>query len=268
MKRLLKRMLLTAAPQWTIGLLSARVRAHSHRLVREWGLNALTEKLVAALGPIVQSGPFQGLHLTPMTHLAHLGPFLLGTYEFELHPWFASLAKGHYTQILDIGAGFGYYAVGLARRFPDTPILAFDTDWWARAACREMATANCTSNVKVRGFCSSQWLDRNLQPDALVISDCEGFEGELFLQSSSPALGSTTLLVETHDEMNPGVTDLIRDRFAKSHHVSMVHKDQAIGPEPPVDLSFLTADEALSALREVRGRQAWLLVTPNDGRPR
>lgn len=262
MKRLLKRTLLAVAPEWTTGLLSARARAHSHRMVKEWGLNALTEKLLVALGPVVRSGPFQGMTLTPMTHLEHLGPFLLGTYEFELHPWFALLARGQYAQILDVGTKFGYYAIGLARLFPDTPILAFDTDWWARAACREMATVNCTSNVKVEGYCSPRWLDRNLQPASLIVSDCEGFEGELLMRSSSPALGSATLIVETHDEMNPGVTDAICDRFAGSHHLAMVSSGQTSGPDPPVDLSFLTAREVQSATREVRGRQIWLFLRP------
>jgi hypothetical protein len=127
---------LAAAPEWTIGLLSAGDRAHSHRLVKEWGLDALTAKLVSALGPLVRSGPFQGMELTPITYLEHLGPYLLGTYEYELLPWWALLTKRPYSQIVDVGAKFGYYAVGLARYFPDTPILAFDTDWWARAACR------------------------------------------------------------------------------------------------------------------------------------
>ena len=85
MKRLLKRTLLAVLPEWTAQLLSARARAHSHRMVKEWGLTALTEKLLVALGPDVRSGPFQGMKLTPTTHLEHLGPFLLGTYEFELH---------------------------------------------------------------------------------------------------------------------------------------------------------------------------------------
>jgi hypothetical protein len=257
---MIKRTLLAAALEWTTELLSARARAHSHRMVKEWGLNALSEKLVEALGPVVQSGPFQGMTLTPMTHREHLGPFLLGTYEFQLHSWFASLARGRYAQILDIGAKFGYYAVGLARLFPDTQVLAFDPDWWARAACREMAATNRTPNVNVKRFCSPRWLDRNLLPTSLIVRDCEGFEGELLIQSSTPALGSATLIVETHDEISPGVTEAICGRFTGSHH--MVSTGQAIAPDSPVDLSFLTADQARLAPREVRGRQDWLLLTP------
>ena len=68
MKQLLKRTLMAAAPEWTTGLLSARAQAHSHRMVREWRLNLLNEKLLAALGSVVQSGPFHGMKLTPTSH--------------------------------------------------------------------------------------------------------------------------------------------------------------------------------------------------------
>ena len=268
MKQLLKRTLLAVAPEWTTGLLSARARAHSHCLVREWRLNLLTEKLLAAFGPIVQSGPFHGMKLTPVSYTEHLGPFLLGTYEFQLHPWIAQIAGGQYSQMIDVGSSFGYYAVGLARLFPDVRMVTFDTDWWARSACREMALENRTANVEVAGFCSPAWLDRNLRPSSLILCDCEGYEAELLTRSTSSALSSATVIVETHDMIKPGATDAIRRSFARSHHVATVVADLETVPIPAVDLSFLTADEARSALREVRGPQTWLLLTPNVRPPR
>ena len=268
MKQLLKRTLLAAAPEWTTGLLSARARDHSHRLVRKWRLNLLTEKLLAALGPFVQSGPFRGMKLTPMSFKEHLGPFLLGTYEFELHPWIAQLAGGQYSQLIDVGSKFGYYAVGLARLFPEIPMVAFDTDWWARAACREMASENRTPNVQVAGFCSPCWLDRNLMHSSMILSDCEGYEADLFTRSTSIALNSTMLIIETHDCMIPGVTEAILRRFARSHQPATVVADLETVPIPPVDLAFLTPDEARSALREIRPQQTWLLLTPNARPPR
>ena len=63
--------------------------------------------------------------------------------------------------------------------------------------------------------------------------------------------------------IKPGVTEAIRKRFARSHQLATVVADLETVPIPPVDLSFLTPDEARSALREVRGHQTWLLLTPN-----
>ena len=263
MKELLKRTLLAAAPEWTAGLLAARARAQKHRLVREWGLDALSRKLLTNLGPVVQSGPFRGMKLSPMSHREHLGPFLLGTYESQLHPWIARITGGHYSHIIDVGCSFGYYAVGLARIFPGTSVVAFDTDWWARTACREMASENRTWNVEVAGFCSPAWLDRNLRPSSLILCDCEGYEADLLTGLTSGTISSATVIVETHDAINPGVTEAVRKGFAESHQVAMLVADEETVPIPPVDLSFLSADEARAALREVRGRQAWLLLSPN-----
>lgn len=264
LKAMIKRALFAVAPRTATAIQSARARAHSHRLVREWGLVDLNRKLVDRLGPAVVGGPFRGMVLAPMSHREHLGPFLLGTYEHELHPWLEAVRAGRYSQVLDVGAKFGYYAVGFARWWPDTPVVAFDTDWWARAATREMAAANRTPNVAAAGFCSAGWLARHLQPGAFVFSDCEGYEGDLFAPAGCPALASATLLIETHDNLVPGVSDRVRARFAATHDLAEVD-GAAGGPAPPAGLDFLSADEAAAAVREYRGPQRWLLLTPRAG---
>jgi hypothetical protein len=260
MRQLLKRAMFAAAPETATAILSARARAHSHRLVAEWGLLDLNRKLLGRLGPTVQSGPFQGMVLSPMTHQEHLGPFLLGCYEAELHTWIESVAATPFTRILDVGAKFGYYAVGLARRMRGVPVVAFDTDRWARAATREMARANSTPNVSTAGFCSPRWLDRHLPPGSFILTDCEGYEAELFTRTSASALDSATLLIEIHDNLVPGVGQAVRDRFARTHTIACVTAGER---EPlPVDLSFLAPTEAETAAREIRGPQEWLLLSP------
>ena len=80
------------APQTLTAIQSARSRKHSHHLVREWGLHTLNSKLIERYGAKVISGPFVDMTLTEMTHQEHLGPFLLGCYESELHPWLERVA--------------------------------------------------------------------------------------------------------------------------------------------------------------------------------
>src|SRR5688572_28096723 len=80
-KHALKQALYAAAPKVATAIVSARSRAHSHRMVRQWGLRELNEKLVSNLGSRVLSGPFKGMVLSPMTLREHIGPYLLGTYE-------------------------------------------------------------------------------------------------------------------------------------------------------------------------------------------
>lgn len=262
-KKTLKALLFAIAPQSAVALFSARARAHSHRVVESWGCLEINQQLIAKFGEVVQSGHFSGLVLSPMTRREHLGPFLLGTYESELDNAWEVILRGRYSQIIDVGAKFGYYAIGLARLFPETPVVAFDTDAWARKASREMAVANGVPNVVVRGFCSTPWLLTELRESAFIISDCEGYEGELLASVPIPQLSSATMLIELHEEMRPGVTEQIRARFEASHDILAVGQGRR---ESTQDLGFLTEKQRHLATHEVRGAQSWILCTPKAGR--
>ena len=71
-KTLAKWAMTAVAPQTATVIMSARARAHSQRLARQWGLIDLNRRLVSHLGAVVQAGPFRGMALTPMTHEEHL----------------------------------------------------------------------------------------------------------------------------------------------------------------------------------------------------
>lgn len=199
-----------------------------------------------------------------MTYAEQIGPFLLGVYESELDDAWATVRRGDYRQIVDVGAKFGFYAVGLARMYPKARVFAFDTDWWARKAVRQMAAANGTPNVEVKGFCTPRWLMENVREDAFILSDCEGFEDVLFNSEVIATLGSATLIIETHDCFVPGVLDRLRLAFKKTHVV------RTAGPvscrrSPGVDLGFLSDRERRLASEEVRPDQVWLLCLPKCG---
>jgi hypothetical protein len=263
-KPLLKKALLRVAPQTTTALLAARARAHSHRLIDEWGLGGLTRKLIDRFGATVQAGPFAGMVLSPMSHSEHLAPYLLGTYESEVHPWIKAILAQAPTQVVDIGARFGYYAVGFARSLRGAHVVAFDPDPWARDATREMARANGISSVEIRGYCTPRWLQENLLSGSVVFSDCEGFERELFCSATSPRLASSTAIIELHENMAPDITICIRRLFASTHDLALVSTGEK--SVPAVDLSFLTAEEQQRALDELRQSGKWVLLTPKVAR--
>ncbi len=264
-KQAVKGLLNTIAPRWTTAIVSARGRAYSQQLLARWGCGPVNQKLVAHFGLQVQAGPFAGLQLTEMTQAEQLGPYLLGVYESELDGAWEILRQGTYPQILDIGAKFGYYAVGLARHYPAATVVAFDTDWWARQALRQMAAANGTSNVVVQGFCSAAWLVRHTQAGALIVSDCEGYEGTLFTPTTLRYLQTATLLIETHDCFQPGIQQQLREVLEPSHVLRSYYS--AIHRRPPLHpLDFLTATERPLAVQEARPpEQCWLLCLPKTG---
>lgn len=264
MKQFVKRVLYDLSPQWITALMSARARAHSHRVVASWGCGPLNRKLVERFGSSVQDGPFAGMELTSMTYAEQIGPYLLGFYESELDEAWALVCRGNYTQVIDIGAKFGYYAVGLARKYPAAHVVAFDTDWWARKAIREMAAANRTSNVEVKCYCTSDWLAGHVQGATFIISDCEGYEAVLFCPDTIPALRTATLIIETHDCFVPGVSDRLRTAFRETH-VVRVYGNEACRRAPPRSLEFLPEPERQLAVQEARPPQSWLLCLPKAG---
>jgi hypothetical protein len=264
MKEQIKGLLYKVAPRLTTELMSARARAHSHRVIASWGSGRVTRALVERYGSAVQEGPFAGMALTPMAHAEQLGPYLLGVYESELDGAWEIVFRGSYSRVIDIGSKFGYYAVGLARRFPDTPVVAFDTDWWARKAAREMAAANATPNVSVRGFCSPAWLAAHATEADLIVSDCEGYEAALFASETLPRLHAATLLIETHDCFVPGVSARLRADLSPTHAV-VEYSDGTGRREPTLPLDFLPERERQLAAHEVRPPQRWLLCLPRTG---
>lgn len=266
LKSLIKTASYWIAPKTASAILSARARAYSHRLVKDWGLFDINQKLIREIGNVVTSGPFGGLTLTPMACQGHVGPYLLGTYEMELHPWWEQVFRAKFRQIVNIGTNFGYYAVGVAHRFPDAAIVAFDTDWWAREAIAEMVSANGVANVSVQRFCSTAWLEKNLQENALIVSDCEGYEGELLCTAEIPALNTATMIIELHESFSPGVSSKILARFAPTHTIGQV-SSRPDTPMPGVRVRSLTQDEIRRASAEVRPPQTWVFLLPKVADP-
>jgi hypothetical protein len=93
-----------------------------------------------------------------------------------------------------------------------------------------------------------------------VISDCEGFERELFSEADAGA-GFLDVIVEVHDNLTPA-PDPLRERFARTHDVSVITEAELVTPD--VNLEFLSPEEARAAAREIRGPQEWLLLTPRS----
>ena len=248
------------APQLTTAVVSSRARAHSAAFLKRSGLFDLNQTLIGEIGHKVLGGPFAGMELTSSAEQQHVGPYLLGTYEMELHRWVEECARGRFSQIVDVGSSFGYYAVGLARRFPQTPVIALDTDWWARRAVAEMASANGVTHVTIKSKCTPAWLEGDLQPNALIISDCEGYERALFFGPPVPALATATLIVELHEETPGELAAKFRERFSATHAIDEV-SGRAATPRAQ-DIRTLTGPELDRVSHEIRGPQSWVFLRP------
>ena len=258
----MRSVLLSVAPRWGLEIMSARTRAHSQRMLASWGCGPVNRKLFEKLGTRVLGGPFAGLLLTDRLVVEQIGPYLLGVYESEIHEAWAVVFRKNYKQILDIGAKFGYYAVGLALRYPQADVVAFDTDWWARRALHEVAAANHVRNLDVRGLCSPDWLLRHLRPGALVVSDCEGYETTVLQPDRTESLRSATVIVESHDAIVPQTTERLMAALGATHRVRSF--SSGVSRSAPEALDFLAPEERAIACQEVRSPTVWLLCIPRE----
>lgn len=201
-------------------------RIHGHaRFIREVGerdetLRRLARELFPEL--TVTSGPFAGLkYPSPQSYGSALLPKLLGSYESELHPVLGEILSKEYTAVVDIGCAEGYYAVGFGLRFVRAEIFAFDTDLTARQFCSQLGKINgLNGRLHVGGTCDEATLRSiPLGNKALIVSDCEGYEGLLFTTEIAAILAGHDLIVETHDFINIEISSKLRGIFAGSHDI-------------------------------------------------
>jgi hypothetical protein len=188
----------------------------------------------------VLAGPFAGLKYVNVQKWSSVTPLLLGTYEQELIPIISSWDDHPPELLVDVGCAEGYYAVGLAVRYPGLRVVAFDTDEDEQKLCQEMSQLNGVADrLSVRGECTPECLEQILRSSShsILIMDCEGCEAVLLDPTLVPALRTTEVVVELHDFCSPHVSDLICERFGVTHKVSLMEaKERTEVPDIIQDL--------------------------------
>jgi len=183
----------------------------------------VTRTIVRRQGLAVAAGPFAGMRYILESHGSRLMPKLLGSYECELHAVVAEIVARRPRVVVDVGCAEGYYAVGLATTLPDAFVYAYDIDVASRQLCARLASINDVSDrVMLRSRCDCEELLRLPLDGAVVICDCEGYEAELLCPDRVPSLRSALLLVEMHEMLVPGVTELLMGRFRSSHGITII----------------------------------------------
>ncbi len=216
----------------------------------------------------VLQGPFKGMKYPSQQSVGGLSNAkIAGTYELELAPLIEEIKQTSYNVIVDVGCAEGYYAVGLAMHKPETTIYAYDIDHTARRLCNAMITANNTSNVQVRTFCTPESLAAiDFGTKGLVISDCEGYEKKLFNVESVNNLRNCDVLIETHDFMDIEITSYLMDLFAETHHISTIYSIDDIHKAKTYTIPHakdLTIEQKLAIVAEGRPViMEWLWCKP------
>ncbi len=220
----------------------------------------------------ILGGPYKGMKYfgppgVPIVDEIPTAKFI-GSFEEELTPWIESFIANDFRQIVHIGGGAGYHAVGMALRLPESSSVVFDTLIPCRKACKALAVQNGVHNrIQLRGFCGTEGMSDIDLTNSLLFSDCGGAELTVLDPALFPTLRGATMLVELHDAFDERVTPRLRSRFSATHRIeirSSVQRD-------PGSYSFLNAfpssmgrmavDERRSLTGEGRA-QTWALLRP------
>jgi len=215
------------------------------RLLSKWRASLVYNTALIKQGDVVASGPFAGMVYAGAATEGAVLPRLLGCYEASLQPVIETIIARAYPQVVDVGCAEGYYAVGLARRMPNST--------------RALAQANdVAARVQVGGLLDHAGLALCAQQKTVLIVDIEGAEDGLLAPDLAPALRHTDILVETHDGLHPGVSKSLLQRFASTHKITKIHRD--LQPEAlPQWMDKLSDLDRLLALWEWRSSPTpWL----------
>ena len=175
--------------------------------------------------PIVRNGPFKGLKYPEfISYGSAIFPKIIGSYESELHPIIEEFCKKEYSQIINIGSGEGYYAVGLAMRIPNAVIHAYELLPEAQKFIKQMAELNGVANrIVIHDKCTEEeLLSFSYSNRTLIICDCEGAEKEIFKQQIIKYISKCDLIIEVHDFVDINISDYLYHLFYETHSIERI----------------------------------------------
>lgn len=232
---------------------------HALRHLAKWRSVLLEATLVSRSGTKVLSGPFAGMDYPVRAAEGARAARLIGSYEASLAPVLETIIARAYPLVIDIGCAEGFYAVGLARRMPQSRILARDTSETAQALCRTLAEANAvTHRVEVGGAVTHADFALCQERPAVVICDIEGAEDALLDPAAAPGLLHADILVEVHEGQFPGLIARLSGRFASTHRITRIDREIAGATLPDWAEELADLDRLLMLWEWRAGPTPWL----------
>jgi hypothetical protein len=224
-----------------------------HHLLQPYNYK-IQKRFLRGHGSVVSRGPFSGLQFRRDAKK------LLGTYEHELHDSVEELICFKPDVILNIGSADGYYALGLAKRLPESKVFAFDLNKKFEGIISELANRNnVTVHFFARAFDKNDLTHVNGLKTAVVL-DVEGAEMQV-LETLGSSLNGMFLIIETHDIFVPDITKAVVSRLEATHEISEI-EEATKQTDLPALSAFSCLDRALLVNEFRAGKQVWLVARP------
>ena len=172
----------------------------------------------------IAGGPFKGMRFPRSGGSSHYYE-VLGVYEQCLAPLVEDIIRRQPKVIIDVGASWGYYALGFAYRCPTTKVIAYEMDASRADILRKFRWLNgLMERVEIQGECTVQRLREDLAqaPGALIFMDVEGAEDILLRPDHLAELRDAEIVVELHEMFAPGIGNRLKERFAATHILTII----------------------------------------------
>ena len=136
-----------------------------------------------------------------------------GTYEKEIQELINISIDKKYDNIINIGCGEGYYAVGLALKCPNSNVFAYEIEPKAKEMCKTMAELNGVSNILIKSKKNISDIDFAKDSKNLILCDCEGCESHIFNDYNIMIMKDFDFIIETHDFAYQNITEILINKF-------------------------------------------------------
>jgi hypothetical protein len=180
------------------GLVHKRI-LHLHR-------TALAKEIFRDHGGNIAYGPFAGLKIA--TSEEHVNPdfpaMYFGLYEKEVLDALMRLPRDK-NIFINLGAGDGYYPIGVLINNLCERSVAYEMDLSRQNVIRNLSDINGVSSLlEIRGFAAPNFY-QDFTPQelggAVIFSDIEGGEFDIFTLEAFSALQNSTLIIELHTQL-------------------------------------------------------------------
>lgn len=188
-----------------------------------------SQRLTLASDEKVRLGALTGLLLpsnSKWSGSSDLASMTFGEYERQVIEQMHELENFDF--LIDLGASWGYYAVGLqvSGLVAKNSVVAFEMNPLIQSELQETAKSNKVK-LQIRGEASSAEVSDLIHSltvnRGLLICDIEGAEYEMFSGPLLDAARDWYLVIELHDESKN--TELL-DTLSRSHRVSVLENSQ------------------------------------------
>jgi predicted O-methyltransferase YrrM len=224
----------------------------------------LTNLVFSRTNGSVFKGPFQGMKILPKWSWGDgdSAGKLLGLYECELFESIEYEIAHEPDLVLNIGSAEGYYGIGFGMR-TSAQIVLVDVQHPAIGIARENAQVNKVNKIQfstdssVENFRS--YLSKYKKP--LIFMDCEGYEEDFLDLEKIPELVKTSVIVESHDCIRPGLTDELIARFKDTHQIESIRQG---AKNPYIDIidDLSDYDKVLLCCEARPSTMTWLHMIP------